>query len=92
MLTQGLNATIKDRYFGSASATPRSVFPILLRLTQHHIAKAEHGRNMDNRIGEVMSGIESFPTHLNLEKQGLFVLGYYHQRKALYTKKELKEV
>ena len=88
----GLNATIKDRYFGSASATPRSVFPILLRLTQHHIAKAEYGRNMDNRIEEVMSGIESFPTHLNLEKQGLFVLGYYHQRKALYTKKELKEV
>lgn len=88
----GLNATIKDRYFGAASATPRSVFPILLRLTQHHITKAEYGRNMDKRIEEVMSGIDSFPPHLNLEKQGLFVLGYYHQRKALYTKKELKEV
>ena len=88
----GLNATIKDRYFGSASATPRSVFPILLRLTQHHIAKAEYGRNMDKRIEEVMSGIDNFPSHLNLEKQGLFVLGYYHQRKALYTKNELKEV
>ena len=88
----GLNATIKDRYFGAASATPRSVFPILLRLTQHHIAKAEYGRNMDKRIEEVMSGIENFPSHLNLEKQGLFVLGYYHQRKALYTKNESKEV
>ena len=88
----GLNATIKDRYFGAASATPRSVFPILLRLTQHHIAKAEYGRNMDKRIEEVMSEIENFPSHLNLEKQGLFVLGYYHQRKALYTKNELKEV
>jgi CRISPR-associated protein Csd1 len=89
---QGLNATIKDRYFGAASATPRSVFPILLRLTQHHIAKAEYGRNMDKRIEEVMSGIDNFPSHLNLEKQGLFVLGYYHQRKALYTKNESKEV
>ena len=88
----GLNATIKDRYFGAASATPRSVFPILLRLTQHHIAKAEYGRNMDKRIEEVMSGIDNFPSHLNLEKQGLFVLGYYHQRKALYTKNESKEV
>jgi CRISPR-associated protein Csd1 len=88
----GLNATIKDRYFGAASATPRSVFPILLRLTQHHIAKAEYGRNMDKRIEEVMSGIDNFPPHLNLEKQGLFVLGYYHQRKALYTKNESKEV
>ncbi|OLN28492.1 type I-C CRISPR-associated protein Cas8c/Csd1 [Desulfosporosinus metallidurans] len=88
----GLNATIKDRYFGSASATPRSVFPILLRLTQHHIAKAEYGRSMDKRIEEVMGGIDSFPSHLNLEKQGLFVLGYYHQRKALYTKNESKEV
>ena len=90
--TPGLNATIKDRYFGSASATPRSVFPILLRLTQHHIAKAEYGRTMDKRIEEVMSGIDNFPSHLNLEKQGLFVLGYYHQRNALYTKNELKEV
>ena len=88
----GLNATIKDRYFGAASATPRSVFPILLRLTQHHIAKAEYGRNMDKRIEEVVSGIDNFPSHLNLEKQGLFVLGYYHQRKALYTKNETKEV
>jgi len=88
----GLNATIKDRYFGSASATPRSVFPILLRLTQHHIAKAEYGRNIDKRIEEVVGEIENFPAHLNLEKQGLFVLGYYHQRKALYTKNELKEV
>ena len=88
----GLNATIKDRYFGSASATPRSVFPILLRLTQHHIAKAEYGRNMDKRIEDVMSEIDNFPSNLNLEKQGLFVLGYYHQRKALFTKKESKEV
>lgn len=87
----GLNATIKDRYFGAASASPGTVFPILLRLTQHHIAKAEYGRITDKRIEEVMCGIDSFPSHLNLEEQGLFVLGYYHQRQALYSKYEKKE-
>ena len=89
--TPGLNATIKDRYFGAASASPGSVFPILLRLAQHHISKAEYGRVTDRRIEEVMSGIVSFPAHLNLEEQGLFVLGYYHQRQALFKKNEKKE-
>lgn len=87
----GLNATIKDRYFGAASASPGSVFPILLRLAQHHITKAEYGRITDKRIEEVMSGIDSFPSHLNLEEQGLFVLGYYHQRQSLFKKIEKKE-
>lgn len=88
----GLNATIKDRYFGAASATPGSVFPILLRLAQHHIAKSEYGRNVDKRIEEVVSEISVFPSHLNLEEQGLFVLGYYHQRQAIFKKNESKEV
>lgn len=86
-----LNATIKDRYFGAASATPKAVFPLLLRLAQHHLAKAESGRYRDKQIEEVLSKINSFPAYLNLEEQGLFVLGYYHQREALYTKKEEKE-
>ncbi|GAB6171575.1 type I-C CRISPR-associated protein Cas8c/Csd1 [Paradesulfitobacterium aromaticivorans] len=88
--TPGLNATIKDRFFGAASATPGSVFPILLRLAQHHIAKAEYGRSTDKRIEEVINSIQTFPAHLNLDEQGLFVLGYYHQRQALFTKKEEK--
>jgi len=87
----GLNATIKDRFFGAASATPASVLPILLRLNQHHIAKAEYGRLLDKRIEEVLSLVDSFPHYLNLEEQGLFVLGYYHQRQALYTKKEKEQ-
>ncbi|AVX19276.1 CRISPR-associated protein, Csd1 family [Carboxydocella sporoproducens DSM 16521] len=86
-----LNSTIKDRYFGAASATPGSIFPILLRLAQHHIAKAKYGRLMDERIEEVINSITNFPAYLNLEEQGLFVLGYYHQRKALFTKNEKKE-
>lgn len=87
----GLNSTIRDRYFGAASASPGSVFPILLRLAQHHISKAEYGRYTDKRIEDVISGIDRFPAHLNLEEQGQFVLGYYQQRQALYKKTDKKE-
>lgn len=84
----GLNSTIRDRYFGAASATPRAVFPQLLRLAQHHISKAEYGSLLDKRIETIMAGLDSFPSHLNLEEQGLFMLGYYHQRQALYQKND----
>ena len=86
----GINATIKDRFFGAASATPRSVFPRLIRLAQHHMAKAEYGYASDNRIAEIMEGLEaaSLPAHLNMDDQAMFALGYYHQRNALYRKKE----
>lgn len=87
----GINSTIKDRYFGSASAMPGSVFPVLLRLAQHHISKAEYGRNIDKQIEEVINGIDEFPSHLKIEDQGLFVIGYYQQRQALYAKNEKKE-
>ncbi|ABO49539.1 CRISPR-associated protein, Csd1 family [Desulforamulus reducens MI-1] len=86
----GINSSIRDRYFGSASATPGSVFPILLRLAQHHITKAEYGRHTDKRIEDVISSIDGFPAYLTLEEQGQFVLGYYQQRQALYTKTEKK--
>ena len=82
-----LNATIRDRYFGAASATPRSVFPVLLRLAQHHIAKAEYGGIVDRQIEAIVGRLDSFPAHLNLEEQGNFVLGYYHQRQDFYRKR-----
>ena len=84
----GANTTIKDRYYGSASAVPRSVFPQLLRLAQHHIQKSERGRWTDKMIEEVINGIEEFPAHLSLDDQGMFAIGYYHQRQAFYTKSE----
>lgn len=84
----GANATIKDRYYSSASATPRVVFPQLLRLAQHHIQKAEYGGRSDKMIEEVMQGINTFPPHLSLDEQGMFAIGYYHQRNALFTKSE----
>jgi CRISPR-associated protein Csd1 len=81
-------ATIRDRYFGAASATPAAVFPQLLRLGQHHISKAEYGGYTDKLIAEVVDGIDELPNHLSLEDQGLFTLGYYHQRNALFRKSE----
>lgn len=91
-LGQGINATIRDRFWGSASATPGNVFPRLLSLSQHHIAKDEEwGRSNDLKIQEVMNALpEQFPKRLTLEEQGMFALGYYHQRQALYTKKSDK--
>ena len=84
----GIKATIKDRYYASASATPGAVFPVLLRLAQHHITKSKFGGYIDQLIGEVVADLDSFPSHLNLDEQGLFALGYYQQKSALYKRSE----
>lgn len=86
-LGKNINATIKDRFFGSASATPKAVFPQLLRLAQHHIEKAEYGKARDKQIEEILCEIQDFPAHLTLDEQGLFVIGYYHQRQSFYPTK-----
>ncbi len=85
----GLNATIKDRYFGSASATPGAVFPRLIRMDQHHLGKLEGGAkvNSEKRIQEICGRIDAFPGHLDMVGQGLFALGYYHQRQNFFTPK-----
>lgn len=87
-LGSNINSTIRDRYFGTASSTPRTVFPILFRLSRHHIAKAEYGMLMDRKIQGVVNKLVSFPARLSLEEQGEFILGYYHQNQANYEKKE----
>lgn len=85
------NASIKDRYFTSACATPGSVFPVLLRLSQHHISKAKYGYISDKRIETIMNLLDvdndPIPAHLTLDEQGIFVLGYYHQRADFYKTK-----
>ncbi|HDH00326.1 MAG TPA: type I-C CRISPR-associated protein Cas8c/Csd1 [Nitrospirae bacterium] len=85
-----INSTIKDRFFSAASATPASVFPRLLRLSQHHIAKAKNGHISDRRISEIMENVNTFPAHINLQDQGLFAIAYYQQKNALYRKNETK--
>jgi CRISPR-associated protein Csd1 len=89
----GLNRTIKDSYFSSASTTPSLVFPRLCRLSQHHLAKLETGHKIhrEKQLGEVLNKLTVFPRLLSLEDQGKFVLGYFHQTKDIYTSKKDKE-
>ena len=84
-----VNTTIKDRFFSAASATPASVFPRLLRLSQHHIEKAEYGYASDRRIAEIMEDVNSFPAHMGLQEQGLFAIAYYQKKNAIDC--EIKE-
>ncbi len=84
-------ATIRSRYFASASVNPKLVFPSLLNLAQHHIVKVEAGGYYDKQMEKILSSVSEFPASLSLEEQGMFVLGYYHQREFLYMKKEDKE-
>lgn len=86
----GLNATIRDRYYGAASSTPVSVFTTLLRLKNHHLGKLNKGRavQMEKLTGEIMEGLADFPRQLPLPDQGRFALGYYHQRQAFFAKPE----
>jgi CRISPR-associated protein Csd1 len=88
-----IGSTITSKYFSSASSTPAVVFPVLLKLAQHHIAKSDWGFKSNRSIEEILEDVDGFPAYLSLEEQGMFMLGYYHQRKAFYRKKEdsLKE-
>ncbi|HHK74918.1 MAG TPA: type I-C CRISPR-associated protein Cas8c/Csd1, partial [Rhizobiales bacterium] len=85
----GLNATIRDRYFAAASATPARVFPLLAKNATHHLAKMRKSDGgglahwMDAEMGEIWNGLSTnLPRSLNLEDQGRFIAGYYHQRWA----------
>lgn len=80
------NETLKSRYFASAMTTPKVTFPILLRLAQHHISKANYGYFNEKKIEEILNDIEFFPSNLSLDEQGAFILGYYHQRVKLWEK------
>ena len=64
-----------------------TVFPRLLRGAQPHISKIDRGF-FQKRIGEIVEGLpaRAFLATLTLEEQGLFAIGYYHQRQAFFTK------
>lgn len=89
----GINTTIRDRYFNSACATPAQVFPTMIKLAQNHLNKLDGGLSVhyDKQMADLCGRLtESLPKHLTLEEQGVFQLGYYHQKQALFTKKEEK--
>jgi len=83
----GIKATVVDRFYGTASSAPASVFGRLLRGAQPHLAKLQRDKPgaygaIQRRLEDIQAGLEGFPRVLTLEEQGLFALGYYHQRAA----------
>jgi CRISPR-associated protein Csd1 len=87
----GINATIRDRFYGSASSRPATAFPNLLTLKNHHISKMENrgmAINLEKLMGDIVDGVQNFPNILNLQGQGRFAIGYYHQRQDFFKKKE----
>lgn len=90
----GINATIRDRYYGAASSTPGAVYPTLLRLKNAHLKKLDSALAsfFERQIGEICGSVEQpalhdFPRQLDLHAQGLFALGYYQQRQSFFTPK-----
>ena len=85
----GINATIRDRFYGAASSSPVAVFSQLLKLKNHHLSKLSNpGRrvNFENELGEIFDGVDTFPPHLVLDDQAYFAVGYYHQRQDFFSK------
>ena len=90
-----VGATVVDRFFSSASATPATAFPRLLKGFRHHASKAKDNDRsrgtaiwLERQADETMKGLQGFPAFLPLEQQGLFVLGYHHMRHWLWSSKE----
>lgn len=88
------SATIKDRYLTSAAATPGRVFHMLLKGSAHHISKLKRDAEKRGRaiffekmIQEILDGFDDYPKIQLPEDQSLFMIGYYHQRKVLFTSK-----
>jgi CRISPR-associated protein Csd1 len=93
-LGKEINATISDRYYGTASAVPYSVFPRLLAGSKNHLSKIRKDKPgyavvLEKDMGSVMQGLgSSFPKHFSIEQQGQFAIGYYHQKQSYFTKKD----
>lgn len=98
----GINATIKDRYFNAACATPGTVFPVLLKLSNAHLNKLGKDKKawavtIQKKIGDLLGKISMpdqgspIPGRLTLDEQGMFILGYYQETQDRFTKKEDKE-
>jgi len=89
----GINTTIRDRFYGTASTTPVATFPILIKLSKHHLSKLGKTNkgsevNSEKLLGAIMQDVNSLPPHLSLGDQGQFAIGYYHQRQNFFKKKD----
>jgi CRISPR-associated protein Csd1 len=91
-LGRGVKATIRDKYYGTAAATPARIFPLVIAGGQKHLSKVRKEKPgwahmIEKELEEVMGRIQtslpfSLPRSLRLEDQGEFAIGYYHQRTA----------
>jgi CRISPR-associated protein Csd1 len=91
---------VAERYFGTASVSPSSVFPLLLRLNRHHLEKIRKTSggtwNQENNIQDVICKLvpdfsgaaPQFPRHLDLQAQGRFAIGFYQQKAEVEIRKE----
>ena len=88
--------SIRERYMNAASATPATVFATILNLSSHHSEKLNEGRRVffEKTKQEIIDKIsaDGFPSHLDLQDQGRFFVGYYHQMQSFYTKNEEEQV
>lgn len=87
-LGKDVNATIRDKFFGAASATPASIFPVLMKNSMNHLTllrKDNKNGWLEMEIGQILETFGSgFPKTLRTEDQGRFVVGYYHQRQSYF--------
>ncbi len=89
----GLNSTIKDKYFGGASATPATIMPKLIDLSQNHLRKLNTGMKVyySKQLGEILEKFEEgYPKTLNMPERGAFQLGYYHQIQDYFKSKKVE--
>ena len=90
-------ASIVDKAYGAASATPATIMCRLLRGVRHHLSKVKKekpglARWYEDLLNEICNNFAApetaFPSSLSLQEQGLFSLGYYQQRADLFKRKE----
>ena len=97
-----VKATIRDRYYGAASATPSLVFPSLIRNHMHHVSDLRKGKSaewvkepekkavaLERSVREILKEIPpEFPKNFSIEDQGRFAIGFYHQSQARFASKD----
>ncbi|MFW6456882.1 MAG: type I-C CRISPR-associated protein Cas8c/Csd1 [Planctomycetota bacterium] len=83
----GATSTVVDRYFGTASSAPATVFGKLMRGAQNHLSKLRKKDKgayvaLDRQLREICEKLDEFPRTLSLQEQAVFSLGYYQQKAA----------
>ena len=96
-LGRDVNATIRDKYYSAASATPAAIFPLLLRMSNHHLSKIRKEGNgglaftLEKRMADILLGFgHHFPKNFVMDDQGRFAIGFYHEKFTPRRKESIK--